>query len=793
MEKEKRKKKVLIKEKVLEMPPIMEKLSIVGKSAARVDAYDKVRGKLQYGADIDYPGALHGKVLRSPHPHALIKKIDTEKAKSLPGVVAVLTAKDVPGRNGFGAIIPDQPVLCGDKVRYIGDGIAMAAAISEDIAIQALEQIEVEYESLPAVFSPIEAMKPEAPKIHEKGNLLTTGKIRKGDTDKGFKEADVILERTYTVPILEHAYIEPDVVLAIPHADGTITVKGPMQAPFTVRRNIAPVLGIPINKVQCVQTPLGGGFGGKEDSPIDIGARAAVLAWKTGRPVRMEYDREEITLSTCKRHPMIITCKIGAKKDGTFVALEGTIYDEQGAYASLGPVIPPAGGVHAHAVVMLPGPYVIPNVKVDGYLVYTNHPYGGAMRGFGAPQVNFVHESIIDELADLLKMDPYQLRMKNCFDLGSETATGQVLDQSVGLKETMEKARSEFHWNKKWKQTPLPKEVEKADKRRGVGMAVGWYRTSIGTFGDGCGVNLHLQEDGSVLIFQGLTEMGQGSYTVLSQIAAEALGVSLEDVRVVAPDTDVAPESGPTVGSRSTTLMGNAILIAAEPIKKSLIESASELLAIPAERLALKNRRIYDRDDPNRFIDLKEAARRCMATGRRMMGQGWYAPPRPSLNLETGQGSPYFVYTYSTQMAEVEVDVKTGAVDVLNLVATFDIGKAINPLMVEGQIEGGVMMGLGYALMEEVVMKDGMIQNLNLQDYIIPTSLDTPEIKPIYMEYLNVHGPFGAKGIGEMPNIPAAPAITNAIANAVGARIYDLPAHCERVYMAIKKQLAEGN
>ncbi|MGZ3560009.1 MAG: xanthine dehydrogenase family protein molybdopterin-binding subunit, partial [Thermodesulfobacteriota bacterium] len=367
MEKEKRKKKVLVKEKVLEMPPVMEELSTVGKSAVRVDAYAKVRGKLQYGGDIDYPGALHGKVLRSPHAHALIKKIDTEKAKTLPGVVAVLTAKDIPGRNGFGAIIPDQPVLCGDKVRYIGDGIAMAAAISEDIAIQALDLIEVEYELLPAVFSPIEAMKPEAPKIHEKGNLITTSKIRKGDTEKGFKEADIVLEKTYTVPILEHAYIEPDVVIAIPHADGTITVKGPMQAPFTVRRNIAPVLGIPINKVQCIQTPLGGGFGGKEDSPIDIGARAAVLAWKTGRPVRMEYDREEITLSTCKRHPMIIMCKIGAKKDGTFVAIEGTIYNEQGAYASLGPVIPPAGGVHAHAVVMLPGPYVIPNVKVDGY------------------------------------------------------------------------------------------------------------------------------------------------------------------------------------------------------------------------------------------------------------------------------------------------------------------------------------------------------------------------------------------------------------------------------------------
>jgi len=790
MEKEEKKKKVMIKEKeVLEIPPVVEELSVVGKPAIRVDAYDKVMGKLAFGADLECPGALHGKVLRSPYPHALIKKIDIEKAKSIPGVRAVLTAKDVPGRNGFGAIIPDQPVICGDKVRYVGDGVALVAADTEELAIQALEAIEVEYEPLPAVFSPVEAMSPDAPKIHEKGNLLTTAKIRKGNVEKGFAEADVILERTYSVPILEHAYLEPDVVIAIPHPDGTITVKGPMQAPFTVRRNIAPVLGIPINRVQCVQTPIGGGFGGKEDSPIDIGARAALLAWKTGRPVRMEYDREEITLSTAKRHPMIIKCKVGAKKDGTFVAFEGTIYNEQGAYASLGPVIPPAGGVHAHAVVMLPGPYEIPNVKVDGYLVYTNHPYGGAMRGFGAPQVNFAHESLVDELAEALKMDPYQLRYKNAFRLGSQTATGQILDQSVGLRDTMEKTREIFKWDEKWRPNPTPKELEGLEKRRGVGMAVGWYRTSIGISSDGCGVNLHLLEDGSVLLYQGLTEMGQGQFTSLSQITAEALGVKLEDVRVVTPDTDIAPESGPTVGSRSTTLMGNAILQAAEMIKKPLLESASELLGVPADRLVAKNRIIYDRENPSHSIELKEAARRSMATGRRMMGQGWYTPPKSSLDLETGQGSPYFVYTYCTQMAEVEVDVRTGEVEVIKIVATFDIGKAINPIMLEGQIEGGIMMGLGYALMEEVVMKDGFIQNLGLQDYLIPTALDAPEIVPIYIEYHpNIHGPFGAKGIGEMPNIPAPPAITNAIANAVGARIRDLPAHSEKVFQAMRER-----
>ena len=403
--------------------------------------------------------ALHAKVLRSPYPHALIKKIDTSKAEALPGVAAVVTAKDIPGRNGWGAIVPDQPVVCGDKVRYVGDAVALVAAVDEKTAIKALGLIKVDYEELPAVFSPIDALKSDAPKIHESGNLITTSRVVKGDAEQGFREADVVLERTFVVPFLEHAYLEPDVALAIPGGDGTMTVTGPMQAPFTIRRNVAPVLGIPINRVRCVVTPLGGGFGGKEDSPIDTCVRAAVLAWKTGKPVRIEYTREEIMLSTCKRHPMIIRCKIGAKKDGTFTAMEGTIYNEQGAYASLGPVLPPAGGVHAHAVVMLAGPYEIPNVKVEGYLVYTNHPYGGAMRGFGAPQSNFAHESLVDELADLLKMDPYELRLKNAFKLGSKTATGQVIDQSIGLRETMAETKKLFDWAGKRKPTPDPSQA----------------------------------------------------------------------------------------------------------------------------------------------------------------------------------------------------------------------------------------------------------------------------------------------------------------------------------------------
>jgi CO/xanthine dehydrogenase Mo-binding subunit len=779
--------RVLTKER-LDLEKLSEttaSLQVAGKSVVRTDALSKVTGGLKYGADFSQQGFLHGKILRSPHPHALIKEIDTEKAEQLPGVAAVLTAKDVPGRNGFGAIIPDQPVMCSDKVRFVGDGVALVAAESEEIAREALKLIEVTYEPLPAIFDPRDALKEGAPKIHEKGNLLSYNKLRKGDVEKGLVEAEVVLERTYVVPFLEHAYLEPDVVMAVPQDDGTMLIEGPMQAPFTVRRNVNAVLGLPINQVRVRQVPMGGGFGGKEDSPIDIGCRAAVLAHHTGRPVRILLDRDEVTLQTSKRHPMIMQIKIGAKKDGTLVAFEGGIYDEQGAYAGLGPLIPPAGGSHVHSMIMMPGPYEIPNVKVDAYLCYTNHPYGGAMRGFGAPQVHIAHEEVMDELAEALGMNPIEIRRKNAFKEGSLTATGQVLDQSVGLRDTLEACAQAFQWDRRYQESGYVD--EERTKRRGVGIGMGWYRTSIGTSGDGCGANVYVHEDGSVLLFTGITELGQGSYTVLPQICAEALGVRMEDIRLIQPDTDMVPEAGPTVGSRSTTLMGNAIILAAQQIKESILEMASEMLLIPVSRLEAKDRLIYDRENPSKSVEFKAVAARCMANGKRLIGQGWWAPPPATLDPETGQGNPYFVYTYSTHMAEVIVDIETGEVEVKDFVTAFDVGKAINPLAVEGQIEGGVAMGLGYALMEKLAIEEGVIQNLHLGEYLIPTSLDVPKIRSVILEVGNKYGPYGAKGIGEMPNIPATPAILNAIANACGGRIRSLPADPESVFRAIQE------
>lgn len=785
---EKRKVQVLTKERTKPLPLIRFKeaeLTVAGQSVIRMDDPLKVTGKLKFGADYSSQGFLHGKILRSPHPHALIKSINTAKAEDLEGVVAVLTAKDVPGRNGFGAIIPDQPVICDDKVRFVGDGVALVAAETEEIAQEALALIEVEYEVLPAVFDPREAVKEDAPKVHEKGNLLSYDKMIKGDVEKGFEEADVILERTYQVPFLEHAYLEPDMAMAVPQPDGTMLVEGPMQAPFTTRRNVAPVLNVPISKVRCRQTHMGGGFGGKEDSPIDVGCRAAVLAQHARKPVRIALEREEVTIQTAKRHPMIMELKVGAKNDGTLTAFQGVIWDEQGAYASLGPKIPPAGGSHVHSMVMMPGPYVIPNVRVDAYLCYTNHPYGGAMRGFGAPQVHIAHEQMMDELATELGISPIEIRRKNGFQLGSKTATGQVLDQSVGLRESLEACAEAFDWDRRSKETGYID--RERTKLRGVGIGMGWYRTSIGTAGDACGANVYVHEDGSVLLYTGITEMGQGAFTVLPQICAEELGVRLEDVRLVQPDTDQVPESGPTVGSRSTTLMGNAIIYAARQVKESLVEAAAEMLEVPPERLEFKDRKVFDRENLSASLEFKQVASRCMATGKRLIGQGWWAPPVPSLDPETGQGNPYHVYTYSTHMAQVVVDSETGEVEIERYVAAFDVGKAINPRALEGQIEGGVAMGVGYALMEEVVLQQGFIQNKNLQDYLIPTTLDVPDIQPVILEVANELGPYGAKGIGEMPNIPATPAILNAIANACGARVRTLPADPEAVFWAMKE------
>ncbi len=761
--------------------------SLVGTSPPRVDALEKVTGSLRFSADMPMEGVLHGALVRSPHPHALIKGIDAGEARRVRGYLDLVTARDVPGLNRWGIFRTDQPVFCEEKVLFVGDVVALVVAVTREAAKEAASRVRVNYELLPAVLDPEEALEPDSPLVHDSGNLISHCRVRRGDVEKGFREADVIVEDIYHVPFVEHAYLEPDCIVVTPNPNGTITARGAMQAPFTVRKNLARVLALPLSEVQVVAVSMGGGFGGKEDSSIDVAVRAAVAARKLRRTVKVELDREEINLATSKRHPMKFRCRMGATQYGKLTAIEGTFWDEQGAYASLGPHVPPAGGVHLQATVMMAGPYVVPNVKVDGYLVYTNKTYSGAMRGFGVPQVTFLHESMMDELARRLGMDPLEVRLRNVLRAGDETSFGQRLQDSVGLEETMLSASGATGWKSRWASPP---EVLEGGRRlyRGLGMALGWFGVGLGVGLDAGGANVHVGDDGSVLVGVASVEMGQGLKTVMTQMAAEVFGVELCRVRLTEADTDTVPESGPTVASRSTTVVGNAVVGAALEVRRTMAEVAGEELEAHPDDLLFRGGRVFVGGHPERSLRFEELALKCYLSGKRLVGQSWWAPPSSSLDPDTGQGNPYHVYIFGTQVAEVEVDVETGETKVLSIAAAYDVGRAINPLQVQCQIEGGVSMGLGYGVMEDFLVDEGIPLTPDLSRYLIPTSLDMPSVKPIIVEAENALGPYGAKGIGEPPCIPTAPAITNAIFNAVGARVYGLPASPERVLSAIRSR-----
>lgn len=768
---------------------IEERLAAVGKSPPRVDALEKVKGETRFTSDLHLPGMLHGKVLRSRYPHARIKGIYTSEAERLPGVVVVATAKDVPGRNAFGRALPDQPVVAGDKVRFRGDAVALVAAESEQIAEEALQLIRVEYEELPALFDPREALEPSAPLIHERGNLLAHIKIRKGDVEQSFPSCDVIVENTYRTQMVEHLYLEVENALAVLGPDGVMTVWGTSQAPFNVRQVVANVLGFPVDKVRILQTQSGGGFGGKTDAAFDVCSRTALLAYLTRRPVKMVYSREESIVASSKRNPMIMEFRTGAAKDGRLLAAEARVYINKGAYASVGLFMPPAGGLPTRTAYHSLGPYVVPNVKVDVYSVYTNQPYGGPMRGYGQPQVAFAHESQMDELAARLGMDPLELRLRNGFEEGSETHTGQILDHSVGLKETMRRATEAISWEehrraKLWGLGPL------LGNRRGMGMGCCFFGISSGRYPDFGGAHLWVAEDGRLLIGTGAVELGQGMKTALTQIAADALGASLEDVVLTDPDTQTDADSQTTTASRVTTLVGNAIVLAAAEARRTLTEMAAQMLEGGVEDVEIREGLVSLASRPDHIIPLREVGRECYRNGKRLLGKGVWQPPRPTWNPETGQGRPCHAYAFATQVAEVEVDTETGQVKVLRIAAAHDVGKAVHPIMIQGQIEGGVSMGLGYALTEEVQLERGMPLNTSLATYLSLVAPDTPEVIPIIVEERNRLGPFGAKGVGEPPAVPTAAAIANAIYDAIGVRIKELPATPERVLQALKEARA---
>jgi selenium-dependent xanthine dehydrogenase len=738
-------------------------LKVVGHATPRPDAHDKVTGKATYAADLYFEGMLHAKVLRSEYPHARIVSVDTSEAKSLPGVHAVMTAADVPGAKYHGLARNDWPVLAYDKVRYLGDAIAIVAADSEEIAAEALSLIRVSYEPLPIVASAEQALTQGAPLIHEGGNVVEHIELQRGDLGKGFAAADVIVENEYRTPSGDHAFLEPEAAVGLIDDHGRVVVYVGSQIPFSDRAQIAASLALPEDRVRIIQTTVGGAFGGKEDIAGQI--HVALLAKATGRAVKLVYTREESMIAHPKRHQCVIRLKTGAKKDGRLTAAQAVILGDTGAYASLGPYVMTRAATHSL------GPYEVPNAKVDCHAMYTNNPPAGAFRGFGAPQAHFAAETQMDILAEKLGIAPLELRRKNALRLGSVTVTGQVLRDSVGLLDTIDQVSMGLG-------EQGPAETTDPSKRRGWGVACAYKNVGLGGgAADSAGAEVELLEDGRAEVRAGAAEVGQGLVAVLAQIVAEELGLEYEGVHVLVGDTALTPDGGATTASRQTYISGNAARLAARTLRHRLALAASEELDSAPDDLVFADGTISSASGAT--MSLQQATRLAQVEGLSLVATQVYTPP-PTVPLGE-EGDMHFAFGYATQAAQVEVDITTGEVSVLRVIAAHDVGTAVNPLGLEGQLEGGVAMGIGYALMEDFTTKEGRPQKTTLTKYRIPRLGDMPWIEPILVQDPTAAGPYGAKGVGEITSIPTAPAITIAIHDAVGVRILSLPATKEQI------------
>lgn len=744
--------------------PISTGNAVVGHRVIRPDAMEKVTGKALFTDDYEFPGMLFGRTLRAGIPHGILRRLDLSKAKQVAGVHAVLGANDVPGENAHGVVTRDWPVLVGtgEKVRYVGDALAVVAADTAEIADQALQLIEVDVEPLPVVLDPVFAREGDSPLIHEKGNLLKHIKVKKGDVDQGFSEGKLTLEDTFFTPTTEHAFLEPECSIARPTADGRIEVLVGSQIPYADREQIAHSLGLDVKEVRVKGTLIGGGFGGKEDISAQI--HAALLAQATGRPVKMLYDRHESLLVHPKRHATQIRVRLGAKHDGTLVSAETELYGDTGAYASLGEKVMTRATTHST------GPYVIPNVKADCYAMYTNNPPAGAFRGFGVTQSAFAIESLIDEMANVLEIDPISFRRMNALRVGTVTNTGQLLQESVGLVECLDKVEEKIR-DLCGGENPFTAQIVDQEWRRSWGVAAAFKNTGLGGGApDKALAEVELFEDGSAELRTSSAEIGQGLVTVLQIIGSEELQIPLESVRVLLSDTDLTPDGGPTTASRQTYMAGNAVRHAANVLRQAMTTTLAERFDISPEKVEF----IEGLAQVNRSrIPIGDVVGMMKAEGRepKALFEYWAPDTQP---LGEG-GDMHFAYSFAVQAAEVEVNCTTGQVDVLKIVAATDVGKAINPLGLQGQVEGGVMMGLGNALTEEFILEDGYVFSDRMARYRIPSFIHTPEIHSIIVEHPTSEGPFGAKGVGEISSIPTTPAITNAIFNACGVRVRKLP------------------
>jgi CO/xanthine dehydrogenase Mo-binding subunit len=751
---------------------------VVGRSVTRTDAIDKVLGRAKYTADYVPRGTTVVKVFRSTVPHALIKSIDTSKASKVPGLEMILTGADVPGNNQIGYALPDQPFLNDEKVHFIGDPIALVCARDEYAAYEAMDKIVVEYGELPAHLDIDSAQSEDATPIHKGENIALTTRIRKGDAEKGLTEADIDIEETYWSPYQDHTYIEPEAAYAIPEGAKKVTVIANGQSPFLIREKVAHVLGWDLNQVRIIQAIAGGAFGGKDDMGPLVSAKAALAAVKLRKPAALVWDREESVAYSNKRFPARIKYRSGANKGGKLTGIQVDITLECGAYANRAPFW--LWRQTAHAT----GPYEVPNAAVNGRAVYTNKVFGGSFRGFGDLALHFAAESQMDRLACELGMDPIDFRLRNVLKVGSKTTCDQLLDHSVGIEECLIGVKEASEWAKK------REPVLNGNKVRGwgVGCAHHGISTSRST-PDWSAASLLLNQDGSVTYRTGIVELGQGAPFGHAKIVSEIIGVPPDRIRIELPDTDSTLNAKPTHGSRGLMLGGTAAAEAALKLREKIVGAASECLGCPPERIELKDDAAFDKENPENVISLPELAEEMYVRGYDPGTYGYFKAPKRFFDPETGLGVNYSVYTFAASVAEVEVDTETGQVEVLKIWPAIDCGKAIDPLMVEGQIEGAISQGLGLVLMENVELEGGRVINPGFKDYVVPSSLDAPEIaETIIVEKPYRHGVFGAKGVGEPAIISIVPTITNAIHHATGLRFNTLPIRPWTLYKALREE-----
>lgn len=748
-----------------------ESFKYIGKDLVHPRVWEKARGEALFAADLIPENCLTLKALRSVHHHAEIASIDVSAAEAIDGVVRVFTSADIPGRNLVGIINKDHPVLAEGKVRSKADAVALVAAETEEAARAALAAIKVEWRELPAILNTDDALAPGAVNIHEKGNVLFRRPIKRGNVDDAFAKAFHIVEKEYDTPLIEHCYMEPDAGYGFIDDDDALAIVVCTQNTHYDRGDVAALMDLPEEKVRIIQSVTGGGFGSKLD--LSVQGLIAVALYHLRRPVAYRYTREEAFLATGKRHPIKITMKTAVDESGRLTAMRARLICDGGAYGSYGIAVVTRAAVHAT------GPYEVPNVDIEALEVYTNHTFRGAMRGFGTPQAAFATETQLDLHAEALGLDPMELRLRNALKPGSTIGTGQVVENGVGIRDCFEAVKPHYHKAlEQWVKEP----PSGPTRRRGVGIGGMWYGIGNTAAQNPSTAQIELDLDGGLTLFTGAADIGQGSTLILTQLAGEILGLSPDRFKVVSADTRYTTNAGATSASRQTYISGNAVCQAASELADMLLTRAVDRLKVAKEGLELVDGTVRAKDDHGKCLTFAQLAKSLHHLGLPLKWSGYFDPDTTPLD-DDGQGRPYGAFAFACQMAQVEVDVLTGEVEVLRVVAAHDVGKAISPANLAGQICGGVAMGMGYALLEE--FEPGKTESL--KDYHLVTATDMPEVLPIIVECHEPSGPFGAKGIGEPALVPTAPAIINALYMALGERIYRLPANLERVMEAGRK------